>query len=97
MALLMAVKLATCLCAVYALAAETVAIFSVIEIGPNLLAAITSGIGAVVLVVQLRLARRLTQTDAHAEVAKVAAEEVGHLASHTAERVTKVERKVNGD
>lgn len=90
----MAVKVATCLCAVYALAAETVAVFSVVEIGPNLLAAITSIVGAVVLIMQLRIARRITQTDARVDVAETAAQEVGHLAHHAAERVTEVERKV---
>jgi hypothetical protein len=56
--------------ATYTAVAEAVALYSVIEIGPNLLAAITSIIGAIVLIAQLRLGRRVVEVRDTADQAK---------------------------
>lgn len=47
----------------YSLAAQAVAIFSTVEIGPNLLAAITSTIGGAVLLGQVYLASKVRKVD----------------------------------
>lgn len=57
MVILLLGKIATGWVAAYTLAAQTVAVLSVVEIGPNLLAAVTSIVGAIVLIMQLRLAK----------------------------------------
>lgn len=98
MLIIVSAKLATILAGMYAGLAEGAAVYSVVEIGPNLLAAVTSIVGAVVLIAQLLIARRLTRAESRVDVAETAAQEVGHLAHHAAERVTEVERKVeNGE
>lgn len=87
---LLPAKVGTILCGIYAIAAQAVAVLSVVEIGPNLLAAVTSVIGGVVFISQLVIANRLSRV-------KKATESVGDLSQHNAERVTAVEKKVNGD
>lgn len=49
--------LTTILTGAYAITAEAVAVFGVIEIGPNLLSAITATIGACVILLQGRTIR----------------------------------------
>lgn len=62
---------------IYAAVAEVVAVHAVIEIGPNLLAAITSIIGAVVVYLQLRINRRVEDVKQTADDAHTKADEVG--------------------
>lgn len=70
----------------YSLAAQAVATLSVIEIGPNLLAAITSIIGCIVLLGQVYLAQRVKKVD-HVE----------KKADENAVRIDAIEEKKNGD
>lgn len=63
----------------YASAAQAVSLYSVVEIGPNMLAAVTSIIGAVVLIAQAYLSRKVTQ-----------ARDVAHEAKSTAQQVEAV-------
>lgn len=60
----------------YASVAQTVSVYSVVEIGPNLLAAITSIIGACVLLAQLYLGRKVSQVQDTAKEAKDTAQKV---------------------
>lgn len=77
--ILLAIKAATVIVALFTGLAQTVAVFSVIEIGPNLLAAVTSIIGAIVLIIQLRLAKGIRDTK---EVVKEHHEELKEEIKH---------------
>ena len=99
--ILLAIKTATVVVAAYTGAAETVAVFSVVEIGPNLLAAITSIIGAVVLIVQLRLARGIKTTKEvvkeHHEELKEAVTTADTAKTYAEENRGRIEDLENGD
>ena len=67
MIFLLPAKIATISVAAYTVVAEGVAVLSVVEIGPNLLAAVTSVVGALVLITQLRLAHYVSKNHARIE------------------------------
>lgn len=80
--LFVALKIATGSAVLFVGAAETVAVFSVLEIGPNLLALGTSIIGAVVLLVQLRVAGHIRETkdtvkDSHRQLTEALSRDEG--------------------
>lgn len=83
---LLTLKLATGAVAGYTLLAESIATYSVIEIGPNLLAAVTSIVGAAVLVVQLYLASRIGKASNTADEAKNTAELTAKIIGEKAKR-----------
>lgn len=68
--LFQSVKVATALVWLYGLGANAVAAYSVLEIGPNLLAAVTSIVGMIVVVAQLRIARDVKDVKEKAVTAK---------------------------
>lgn len=100
--------LATWTVALFAGALEWVATLSVLEIGPNLLAAITSIIGAVVLIVQIQVARSVRDTrEVVKENHRELTEAVGHSGrqdnrmtgqdSRMTGQDTRMERMENGE
>lgn len=80
----------------YFVAAQVVAVVSTVEIGPNLLSAITAIIGAVVLLGQAYLASRVKRVAEHAAANTHKAEVAKERADDAADRVETLEQKVNG-
>lgn len=60
----------------FSVTSQVIAVFSAIEIGPNLLTAITSIIGAIVLLGQIYLSNRVKQVKKHATANTEKIEEV---------------------
>lgn len=84
----------------YFTAAQAVAFVSTLEIGPNLLAAITSIIGAGVLLGQIYLAQRIRKVDELERHVKSNTREAVRARSDAGdaqERVAELERKTNGE
>lgn len=91
MIVLLSVKVATVLTGIYALGAELVATLGVVEIGPNLLSAITALVGLAVLYVQLRVGSRVRHTQQKVEKVEEAAGTAKAVAEETRERVESLE------
>lgn len=69
----------------YGIVAQAVAIHSVVEIGPNLLAAITAVVGVCVMALQLRVSRRVSGVQDAADTAQATAEHAAGIVERRAE------------